>query len=71
MRYILCMSKQLTIEVIAIRAMLELPDSPSPEAAERADEFTADVLRAFRPLAKTRPANVVPFAQPLRRVGSR
>lgn len=48
------MSKRLTltIEHVAIRAVLELPESPSPEASERADEFTASVLRAFRPLAK-------------------
>lgn len=59
------MQRKLTIEVIAIRAVLDLPESPtSPEAAERADEFTADVLRAFRPLAKTRPRD----AAPMRRV---
>lgn len=46
------MSKRLIIEAIAIRAVLELPESTSPEASERADEFTVDVLRAFRPLAK-------------------
>jgi hypothetical protein len=45
-------TRQLTIELIAIRAVIELPESPSPEASERSDEFTADVLRAFRPLAK-------------------
>jgi hypothetical protein len=45
-------SRRITIELVAIRAVLELPESTSPEASERADEFTADVLRAFRPLAK-------------------
>jgi hypothetical protein len=62
-------TRRLTIELIAIRAVLELPESPTSEAAERSDEFTADVLRAFRPLASTRPSNVVPFAQPLRPPG--
>jgi len=45
-------TRRLTIELIAIRAILELPESPSPDASERSDEFTAEVLRAFRPLAK-------------------
>jgi len=45
-------TRQLTIEVIAIRAVLDLPESPSPEASEPADEFTAQIIRAFRPLAK-------------------
>ncbi len=44
--------QRITIELVAIRAVLELPESPSPEASERADEFTAEIIRAFRPLAK-------------------
>jgi len=46
------MQRKLTIELVAIRAVLELPESPSPEASERADEFTCKVLRVLRPLAK-------------------
>lgn len=59
-------TRRLTIELIAIRAVLELPaDAPSPEASERADEFTSDIIRALRPLAKTRPSSQ------LRKLGSR
>jgi len=53
------MSNRLTIELVAIRAVLELPEPTSPEASERADEFTTQVLRAFRPLAKC-PAPALP-----------
>ena len=45
-------TRQLTIELIAIRAVIELPESPSSDASAAADEFTCEVLRAFRPLAK-------------------
>jgi len=56
---------KLTIELIAIRAVLELPESPSPDASERS-EFTCQVLKAFRPLAKTRPSEL-----PMRKAGGR
>ena len=66
------MAKQLTLEVLAIRAVLEVPDSPRSAAeTEQANAFTRDVLAAFRPrpLASTRASssNVVPF----RKVGAR
>lgn len=44
----------LTIELVAIRAVLDVPESASPAAAERADQFTRQVLGAMCPgLAKT------------------
>ncbi len=61
--------KSLTIELLAIRAIVELPDCDRPSADEELDAMTREVLRAFcpRPIASTRPTNVVPF----RRTGSR
>ena len=59
-------TRRLTIELIAIRAVLELPESPSPDALECSDEFTCQVLKAFRPLAKTRPSEL-----PMRKAGGR
>jgi hypothetical protein len=56
---------RLTIELIAIRAVLELPDTDRPEASESSDEFTCEIIRAFRPLAKTRPETA------LRKLGGR
>ena len=53
------MPKLLTIELIAIRAVLELPESDRPDASEQSDEFTCQVLKAFRPLAKTRPSGAL------------
>lgn len=48
----------LTIELVAIRAVLDVPESASPAATARADEFTRQVLSALRPgLAKALPSN--------------
>lgn len=65
--------RQLTIELLAIRAIVELPDTdstrPSPGSTEELDAMTREVFAALRPrpLASTRPSNVVP----MRKVGSR
>jgi hypothetical protein len=55
-------TRRLTIELIAIRAVIELPETDRPDASEQSDEFTCAVLRAFRPLAKTRPSQL-PFSK--------
>jgi hypothetical protein len=64
--------KQLTLELVAIRAILEVPDSTRPSSTEELDAMTREIFAAFRPrpIAKTQPAtsgNVVAF----RKAGAR
>lgn len=61
--------KQLILEAVAIRAIIEIDETPRPGSTAELDAMTREILAAFRPrpIANTRPSNVVQ----LRRVRTR
>lgn len=66
------MANTITFEALAIRVVIaadETNPDDRPSATEQLDETTRAILMALRPrpLASTRPSNVVP----MRKVGSR
>jgi hypothetical protein len=63
---------RIAIELVAIRAVLETPESDRPDAAEQSDALMRDVLRAFRPMGLVKAKSTsLATVHPLRKAGSR
>lgn len=62
---------RIAIELVAIRAVLEVPDPDHPAAAEQSDDFMRDVLRAFRPMGVVKAKPTLATVHQLRKAGGR